>query len=144
MGLLKLNNGPFQRFGSRYNTFFDSGHFLGRNALDDSWLTHTPADVQQNGKDLYVEVALPGFTKEEVKLDLVNNELHISAVKASAEDAKGVYEIEEIPKNVNRYFQLSSSMDQENIKADLSNGVLRITIPYTKDFKSSEKKVEVQ
>ena len=140
MGLLSLNTGPFHRFGSRYSTLFDGDHFLGRNAFEENWLVQTPTNLQENGKELLVEVALPGFEKEHIDLRINNSELHISASKDNNSSA---YQIEEIPKKVDKYFQLSPSMDQENIKAKLRNGVLRLSMPYAKGVKRQKRKVRI-
>jgi len=53
MKLLKIHSGPFHRFGSRYASFFDSSHLLGRGVFDDTWLVKNPneEDEKQETKE---------------------------------------------------------------------------------------------
>ena len=125
MGLLRLKSGPFHRFGSRYGSLFDSEHFLGRNALDDSWLTNPPADVKKMDEEIVVELALPGFKREDIKLEIDQDELHVTAIRSSDD----TYQVEEIPKHISQYFQLSSTMDVDHITSELKDGVLVLKIP---------------
>lgn len=141
MGLLQLKTGPFHRFGSRYASLIDSDHFLGRNAFEKNWITNVPADVQLNGKEVLVEIALPGFNKDEIQLEIDKNELHISAQRSIDNSA---YQVEEIPKKVSKFFQFSSTMDRDNIKANLKNGVLTLTIPYSKEPGRTKNNIDIE
>jgi HSP20 family protein len=142
MGLLKLRTGPFHRFGDRYATLFDSDHFLGRNSLEGTWLT--PADVLENGKEIEVEMALPGFMKEEVNVEIRENEVHVSAERINRIKEGLKYRFEGIPKKFDRCFYLSPKMDQENIEAKLENGILCLTIPYSKEITHSNRSIEIK
>lgn len=50
MKLLKIHSGPFHRFGSRYASFFDTDHLLGRCIFDDTWLVKNPRDEDKEQK----------------------------------------------------------------------------------------------
>ena len=50
MKLLKIHSGPFHRFGSRYGSFFDSSHLLGRCIFDDTWLVKNPHENEEDIK----------------------------------------------------------------------------------------------
>lgn len=83
MGLLTPRTGPFHRIGNRYATMFDLDHFLGRSAFEDSWMTKPPRNILEKENELEVQVAMPGFKKEDIKLELRDGYLYISARQIS-------------------------------------------------------------
>lgn len=91
-----------------------------------------------------VDVALPGVSKDEIKLELDGNCLVISSEKQ--------YEDEDINKNwttreygyasFQRMFQLPSNIDENKVDAVMKNGILKIRVG--KDESNSNKKVRIK
>lgn len=128
MGLLTLKSGPFHRIGSRYGHFFDADHFLGRSAFEDLWISKAPANIRKTAKEYILEVALPGFKKEEVNLKLAGDKLIVSA-KRNAKMPE--YLKMEMSDNFEqRSFDLPANLNQEAIKAKLRDGLLKVIIPF--------------
>ena len=88
-------------------------------------------DIYEEDKGLYMMVDLPGVDQEGLKLSVEEGILTIEGhVKQSEGREYLVREFE--PTNYYRQFELSEAVDQENINAELKNGVLNIFLPRAK------------
>ena len=86
---------------------------------------------------------LPGFSKDEIHLDLENGYLTISTEKAleKKEEKKGkVLRQERYSGTMSRSFYVGDSLTEEDIKAKYENGVLSLSIPKKEIRKVPEKK----
>ena len=97
-------------------------------------------------KDSYeVDIDLPGFKKDEIKLELENGYLTISAAKGLDKDETdkktGKYiRRERYAGNLSRSFYIGDGVKQEDIKAAFKNGILSITVPKEDKTAKEEKK----
>ncbi len=105
-------------------------------------------DIKETEQGYEMEVDLPGFSKDEVKVELNEGYLTISAAKGlckdeadSEEDAKkGKYiRRERYSGSCQRSFYVGDALTQEDIKASFKHGILTLTIP-KKDVKQVENK----
>ena len=71
--------------------------------------------VKDNGNDYSVKIDIPGFEKEEIDIEVVDNILNIKA--KSAEDSKKFA------------LYVPNDIDKNNIGASLKNGQLTVTLP---------------
>lgn len=92
-------------------------------------------DIYEEENGLHVVVDLPGVEKSGLKLSVENDILTIEGhVNAANSDTS--YLIREFePSNYFRQFELSESVDSENIKAELKSGVLSIFLPRAEALK---------
>ena len=88
---------------------------------------HTQLNVNEDDENYSFEVDLPGFTKNDIKVDLKQNNLILTAKNDSRERNKTV--------------TLPQDIDGDKISASLKNGVLNITIP--KKVKGDCKRIKV-
>ena len=91
-------------------------------------------DVRELPEGYEVDVELPGFKKEEIKLSLEKGNLTISAQKGLEKeetDKKSgkVIRKERYEGNLTRSFYVGEDLDKEDIKAKYENGVLSLVIP---------------
>lgn len=91
-------------------------------------------DVRELPEGYEVDVELPGFKKEEIKLSLEKGNLTISAQKGLEKeetDKKSgkVIRKERYEGNLTRSFYVGENLDKEDIKAKYENGVLSLVIP---------------
>ncbi len=128
-----LKTGPFRRIGDAYGRFIDSEHFMGRDAFQDTWIA--PANVSKMKDHLHIEVPLPGYTKEEVKVEVAGDRLQIEAEKK--EEDRKEYLQQEIPILVSKQLLLTESVDSDKIQTRLENGMLDVTIPCKKKAKAN-------
>lgn len=95
-------------------------------------------DIKENDSEYEVNVDLPGFKKDELKLELKNGYLVITASKEldkDEEDKKGRYiRRERYAGSMSRSFYVGNAVSQEDIRAKYENGILSLCIP-KKDLK---------
>ena len=99
-------------------------------------------DVKETETGYELDVDLPGFSKDEIRLDLENGYLTIKTEKAleNKEEKKGkVLRQERYTGTMSRSFYVGENVSEEDIKAKYENGVLSLAIP-KKEARVPEKK----
>ena len=90
-------------------------------------------DIQEHEDGYTLEMDLPGFKKEEIKVELNNGYMTISAAKGLDKDEKdkeGRYiRKERYSGSCSRSFYVGENLTQEDIKAKYENGILRLSVP---------------
>ena len=98
-------------------------------------------DVKETDEGYEVDVDLPGFSKDEIKLELNNGYLTISTEKSLNKENKGkMLRQERYVGSMQRSFYVGGSITEEDIKAKYENGVLSLLIPKKEAKKEPEKK----
>ncbi len=98
-------------------------------------------DVKETDEGYEVDVDLPGFTKEEIKLELNNGYLTIATEKSLNKENKGkMLRQERYVGTMQRSFYVGENLTEEDIKAKYENGVLTLNIPKMEAKKVPEKK----
>lgn len=97
-----------------------------------SWPTpQISVDVVENDKEYTLEANLPGFSKDEIKVNYDDNQLTISAEHKEEKnvDEKNYKRRERKYGSVKRTLTLPAGVDHSKIVAKNENGVLHLTIP---------------
>ena len=96
-------------------------------------------DILENEKGYEVNLAVPGLSKEDFKIDLNDNFLTISGERKFTKEKKenSLHVVETQYGNFSRSFSLPENVDASNIQASYNNGILEIFIP--KDEKKALK-----
>ena len=97
-------------------------------------------DVKENGDKYEVAVDLPGFDKNDVKVELRDGYLTIGAQKAVNKENKdeGKYlRKERYEGSVSRTFYVGEDVTEKDINASYKNGVLTLELP-----KKDQKQIE--
>ena len=105
---------------------------------------YTPAlDIHETAEGLVLEADLPGVPADQLAVRVEDNVLHIygKVIWPVPDGARLLYE-EIRPGDFYRSFILSDEVDTENIVADFSQGVLRLTLP--KAAKARPRKIEIR
>ena len=101
-------------------------------------------DIKELEGGYELEIDLPGFKKEDVKIQLKNGYLNIQATreeKKDEKDDKGKYvRRERYTGTCNRSFYVGSSIKHEDIHAKYENGILHVTFPKEETKKEAEEK----
>ena len=101
-------------------------------------------DIKEKKDGYELEIDLPGFKKEDVKIQLKNGYLNIQATreeKKDEKDDKGKYvRRERYTGTCNRSFYVGSSIKHEDIHAKYENGILHVTFPKEETKKEAEEK----
>ncbi len=124
---------PFDR-RTRNMTSFDPFRMF--DEMDRRFFTGTPAvsafrtDVLDTGDAFKLEAELPGFKKEDIKIDIENDCLTISAVRnADNKEEKDNYvKRERFYGSFTRSFDVSG-INVDAIEAAYNDGVLTVTLP---------------
>ena len=137
---------------------------FGENLFDDDWMDipferefwgrQNPAytkntknlmktDIREHDTGYELDIDLPGFKKDEIKAELENGYLTISATKGTnndEQDKKGKYiRRERYAGTMQRSFYVGEDVTQEDIKAKFEDGILKLSIP-KKDAQAVETK----
>ena len=99
-------------------------------------------DIKETDKGYELVVDLPGFTKDEVKADLENGYLTISAEKGLEKDdneKKGRYlRQERYSGSTSRTFYVGEGVTENDIHGKFENGILTLDIPKKEEKKEVE------
>jgi HSP20 family protein len=103
---------------------------FGRDSARTGW---APAiDVREDGKEIVLEVELPGIKPSDVEVTAENGVLTIRGEKQSTttEDKEGRYHVTERSYgSFTRSFQLPNGVDDRRIEAEFSDGLLLVHVP---------------
>ena len=113
---------------------FDSDFFGKKNPLYGKHAKNLmKTDVRETESSYEVDIDLPGFKKDEIKAQLENGYLTVSAAKGldkDEQDQKGKYiRQERYAGAMSRSFYIGEEVSQDEIRAKYENGILRLTIP---------------
>ena len=98
-------------------------------------------DVKETETGYELDVDLPGFKKEEIKLELENGYLTISTEKSLNKENKGkMLRQERYVGTMQRSFYVGDNLTEEDIKAKYEDGVLMVDLPKKEARKVPEKK----
>lgn len=109
-------------------------NFFGGAALPTSVGSMPAMDVYSEGdKQLVAEVQAPGFSKDDIEINVHDNLLEIKAEKHEKTKDKGndrQYMVRESHTSFYRSVALPKQADEDNVHADFDNGVLKVTVPF--------------
>lgn len=101
-------------------------------------------DIYEEDNNYVVEMDVPGFKKDEINIDVEKGYLTISASHDEEKDEKEKNYIrkERIYGEAKRQFYVGD-IDEESIKANFNDGVLKVIVPKKEEI-SSKKKIEIE
>ena len=133
------NNLGFSLFDNMFDDMFRDPFFTSSNTTK---LMKT--DIQEKDDKYILDMDLPGYDKEDIKAQLKNGYLTITAQKNTSNDEKdeeGNYiRRERYCGKCSRSFYVGDSIKEEDIKASFNNGILELTFPKEVPQKEEEMK----
>lgn len=140
MAIIKWD--PFreiEKFFSEAEEFFPA--FLPTFKISD-----IPVDIYETDENLVVEVGLPGFKPEEVKVHVEEDRLTINGNKEEKKEIKEEnYYRKEIKKgSFKKVITLPYKVDENKGKAKFDNGILKITFPKPEKAEERGKEIKVE
>lgn len=146
-GITRKNNDSIpelRSFRSDVNRLFDDFFNLRTAGLFDSeWL---PAmDVYEDDKQIYIKADVAGINEKDLDVSINGNILTVSGKKTEERNEKGKNCIlsERRAGSFSRSVALPSGFSQKDIKGELKNGVLTISIEKEKSAKNEKIKIDV-
>lgn len=94
-------------------------------------------DIKETENSYELDLELPGYGKDEIKVSLEKGYLTVSAEKHQKEEDGKKYLRREILESTSRSYYVGQDVTKEEIKAKYANGILSLTLP-----KASPKKTE--
>jgi HSP20 family protein len=108
---------------------------------DESPACGFPVDVYQDAESVVVRSELPGFRKEDLQVQVIDNTLTIKGDFATeAKEGKAVSTVHA----VERVIALPENLDQEKVSANDENGVLTVRLPKREEVKPTTVAIEVK
>lgn len=146
MTLVKFNEGRNRDLVSRgFNDVFES--IFNDTFLTDRMISRVPAvNVSETDSEYHIELAAPGLRKEDFKVDLTENVLTISAEKKTeqTENDKKYNKREYSYTSFVRSFSLPESINDEQIEAEYTDGVLKIIVEKREESKTPSRQIEIK
>ena len=129
------NFDPFRELDNMEHSFFGNG----------SVVSAFRTDVSDTGDAFKLEAELPGFSKDDIKIDIENDCLTISAErKFDDEDKKKNFvKRERFYGSYSRSFDVTG-IDTDAIEASYNDGVLTLTMPKKKAEVPASRRLEIK
>ena len=91
-------------------------------------------DMVETDEAIIVEIEVPGMQREDVRVEVQSNTLHIAGDRRLTTERQGrnFHYLERHYGHFERQLPLPSSVDRNAIRADFDNGVLTVTLPKLK------------
>ena len=103
-------------------------------------------DIFSTGKDVVIEVEMPGVRFEDIDVTILENTLNIKGEKYECFEDKNVNYVcmERTFGKIFRAIEIPVPVNTRNIDASYTNGILRITIPIVEDKRGQPRHVPVK
>ncbi len=144
MSLVKFNKRRFPWLNDGITNWFDTDDFFS----DDFYIRdrNLPAmNIKENTDNFEIELAVPGFSKEEIEVSLENDVLHVCAEKSKEdiEENESGYKRKEFSYNsFDRKLKMPLSVNQEkDVKATYKDGLLKLKLAKSKAAMEPPKKM---
>jgi len=136
MNLVRKHNSPF------FPALFDE--WLSNEWLPSSTLPtrQLPAvNIQETDTSFLLELAAPGFKKEDLQVEVEKDILSISSQSDAAAEEDAQYTRKEYGyRSFRRTFTIPESVDSKKIEAQYKEGILEVKLPKKKEMLQEAKK----
>jgi HSP20 family protein len=138
MSLIRRNEST-PMWSNFFNDFFNRDWYDWSNRNYSLTNTTLPSvNIKESNDAFEVEMAAPGLTKEDFKIELDNNLLTISSekkIEESNKEGESYTSREYSYQSFSRSFTLPGIVERDKITAKYENGILKINIPKKEEAK---------
>lgn len=136
---------PISKSFDLFSSFFEDPFFENSGKLTKREHSIMKTDIKEKDGKYIISVDLPGYEKEEIKLELENGYLSIMAKKdeEKEEDTEGYIRRERYTGSCSRSFYVGENVSYENVKAKYKNGILQISVPKEDDKLETKKLIDI-
>ncbi len=127
----------YQRMERVMEDFFNSVR-----GTDGFLLWSPPADLEETEDAYIVEIDLPGAKRDDVHIELQDNELHVFGELKEKERVGVLRTRMRRTGRFDHWFTLPGEVDADKVEAELRDGVLTVRLP--KATRSQTRKIEVK
>lgn len=137
---------PSRRFENIFgdmDRYLDS--FWGLPSMNFEELRTPLIDIENKEKEIIVSVEIPGINKEEIDLEVNENNLIVKAERKSKKEQKdkNYYRCERSYSSFYRNIPLPEAIQENNTTAEYKDGILKVTLP-KKESRTNNKKIEIK
>lgn len=128
-----------------FSDFFDVDDFFKRSGGELMTFKFPAVNISETDKDFVVEMAVPGFKKEDFKVKIENEVLTIEAEKKEekVDEEKNYTRKEYSHESFCRSFRLPENVKEDMIMAGYEDGMLKLTLPKTNLEVKAKKEIKV-
>lgn len=128
----------FDRIRNEINRIFENDWFGGESLLDRR-LAPT-LDIEDSDDEVLVTAELPGVDIKDVDVSVSGNILTLKGEKKDEHEEKrgGYFHRESWSGSFQRSITLPDAIDPDRVRAEMKNGVLRITLPKRDEVKPKQ------
>ena len=138
---VRNNSTVFPAFNDLFTDFFD-----GVVNSDFRRWNSAAVNIREDDNNYELEVAAPGVNKNDFKLNVEDNVLHISASKQKSEETKdnNRYTRREFScSSFTRSFTLPDTVDVDGITANYENGIMHVRLPKREEAKPRTREITI-
>jgi HSP20 family protein len=131
----------------RMNRLFEQTLSRSRGEEGVTATTWTPAvDIYETADTIVMKAELPGVAREDIQIQIDGNTLTLKGERRFARDVQeeSYLRIERAYGSFHRSFALPATVQQENVRAVLKDGVLELMLPKAEDSKPKRISVDVR
>ena len=135
---------PFRELGimqERMNRMFDDAGRGWRGDEPSSTTTWSPSvDIYETESEIVVHAELPGVDRKDIVLNLEKNVLTLKGERRFEKETKqeNYHRIERAYGGFSRSFSIPAIVDEEKIRADYKDGILKISLPKKEQVKPKQ------
>lgn len=125
---------------------FDAFNDFFKPMFYDEQLDSMKTDICETDTGYGLEIEMPGFKKDEIKISLDKGYLTVSAEKtAKKEDGEDSrYLRKECRVSCQRSYYVGDDVEEESVKAKYENGMLILTVPKVQPKKIAPKTIDIE
>src|SRR5215467_7236031 len=143
---------------SRWDPFRDLNVLQDRmnrlfNDAGRGWRTDEPAatttwspavDIFETENEIVVKAEVPGVDRKDISLNLESNVLTLKGERKFEKETKeeNYHRIERAYGGFSRAFSIPATVDEEKIRADYQDGILRIALPKKKQVRPKQIRID--
>ena len=132
----------FSELEQQFDRLFN-GNLPGMRSASGTWL---PAvDIRETDDAFILEADLPGLTKEDISLSVVEDRITLKGSRKREErhEEKGYRRYERAEGTFERSFRIDGGIDAAKVEARFENGVLTVRLPKPEESKPRQIEVKV-
>jgi HSP20 family protein len=139
---------PFRDLGilqERMNRVFEDAAVRGwKNDEPSATTSWSPAvDIYETDNEIMVQAELPGIDRKDIALQLENNVLTLKGDRRFEKETnqENYHRIERSYGGFSRAFTIPTIVDEDKIRADYRDGILKIALPKKEQVKAKQIKI---
>ncbi len=144
MTILKYSNRGNDFFTNQLmNQLFRETRGALKSTLDNEVVNRTSVNVYEEENNFIIEMAIPGFAKEDVSIKVEKGVLNISANKEEKQE-RNYLRREFTRGNLEKSFKLSDGIAEEEINAEVKDGMLFVKLPKMQVEEPKAREIEIR